>query len=101
MFEQMKKSKDKVSYLLRNHPKLRDSDYKLIATYWHKEIGEDISSMSAFDLLKKIAEGKLTSSESIRRVRQKIQEDNPELRGEVWLNKQLKSEEVRENIKHL
>ena len=37
--------------------------------------------MSGFDFLEVFSQGKLTHPESIRRCRQKIQEQNPELRG--------------------
>lgn len=98
IFLQMKSAKDKVAHLLRNHPHLKDSDSKLIATFWHQEMNKTTSFMTGLEVLHKIAEGKLTKAESIRRVRQKLQEDNPELRGEVWLEKQLRKEEVRTQI---
>lgn len=101
IFNQMKTAKEKVTYLLRNHPNLRDSDSKLLATFWHNEMNKMASSMTGLDVLRNIAEGKLSKAESIRRVRQKIQEENPELRGEVWLEKKLISEQIRLQIKDL
>jgi hypothetical protein len=52
----------------------------------------------AFEVLEKMANGELTKSESIRRVRQKIQEENPELRGELWSKRQILKEEIQQNI---
>ena len=101
IFLQMKSAKEKVVWLLKNHPHLRDSDSKLLATFWHNEMNKMASGMTGLDVLRNIAEGKLTKPESIRRVRQKIQEENPELRGEVWLEKKLISEQVRLQIKDL
>ena len=101
IFLQMKTAKDKVAYLLRNHPHLRDSDSKLIATFWHNEMNKASSSMTGLEVLQAMAEGRLTKAESIRRVRQKLQEENLELRGEVWLEKKLISEQIRSQIKDL
>lgn len=101
IFLQMKSAKEKVMWLLKNHPSLRDSDSKLLATFWHNEMNRMSTSINGFDVLSKIAKGELTKPESIRRVRQKIQEENPELRGEVWLEKKLISEQVRLQIKDL
>ncbi len=93
--------KDRVVALLGKHPHLRDSDNKLIATIWkfellHKKL--EPTSLSALDFLELYANGELTNSESIRRVRQKIQEEVPELRGLVYLERQDQGEEVRKEI---
>jgi len=98
IFLQMKGSKEKVLYLLRNYPSLRDSDTKLLATYWHNELNRNSKNISGFEVLEKMANGELTKSESIRRVRQKIQEENPELRGELWSKRQILKEEIQQNI---
>jgi hypothetical protein len=84
-FNQMKRIKERVKFLLTKTPHLRDSDAKLIATFWHSEIGgtEKLELMTGMDLLHLFANGKLTSTESIRRVRCKIMEQYPELRGET------------------
>ena len=79
--------KEKVKSLLMNNPSNRDSDNKLIANYWHFELlkkGVDLNELSAFDLLKHYAESKLTNAESIRRMRAKLQEEHPELRGKKY-----------------
>lgn len=79
--------KEKVKSLLMNNPSNRDSDNKLIANYWHYELLKkdvDLNELSAFDLLKYYAESKLTNAESIRRMRAKLQEEHPELRGRKY-----------------
>ena len=79
--------KEKVKSLLMNNPSNRDSDNKLIANYWHFELLKkdvDFNELSAFDLLKYYAESKLTNAESIRRMRAKLQEEHPELRGRKY-----------------
>ena len=93
--------KDRVKALLVKHPHLRDSDNKLIATMWKYDLiagNRDIHFTCANEFLTLYADGKLTNSETIRRVRQKIQEENPDLRGTVNEARQKEGEEVRKQI---
>lgn len=81
------KSKQKVLNLLMNKPELRDSDNKLIARFWHNEMsgkGMNPSELSAYEMLCMFAESKLTNPETIRRMRQKLQEQHKELRGKKY-----------------
>jgi hypothetical protein len=48
-----------------------------------------------------IANGNLPSSESIRRCRQKLQELNPELRGELWDKRHQMQTQVKEELKEM
>jgi hypothetical protein len=92
----------KVHILLDKYEHLRDSDQKLIASYWYYEIGGSIfSAMTAHDLLKKFSEGKLTSTESIRRCRQKLQEENEHLRGKMYSHRKTDGEVIRTKINQL
>jgi hypothetical protein len=81
------KAKDKVRNLLINNKRLRDSDNKLIATFWFQELkmrGIDTNEITGFELLQLFAESKLTNAETIRRIRAKLQETNKELRGSKY-----------------
>ena len=81
------KTKKVIESLLKRSPHLKDSDSKLIATYWFRELGYkglDAKEMTAYDFLKQYAESKLTNAETIRRMRAKLQEEKPELRGKVY-----------------
>jgi hypothetical protein len=80
-FSDLKTVREKVHLLLKEIPKLRDSDDDLIATYIFKEVGDEIKEMSALDLLAKMSNSKLTSFETIRRARIEIQKDFEELKG--------------------
>jgi hypothetical protein len=81
-FNDYKSVKDKVRFLLQTNPALRDSDMKLIATYFFHEIGkEKIDSMNAYDLLTKISSSKITNFETIRSLRTQLQRDDESLRG--------------------
>ena len=100
----MKTIKNKVRFFLSQErtKHLRDSDEKLIATIYYYEIGEEaIKNMSAMDFLKMYADGKLPTAESIRRVRQSLQEKNPELRGEIYSQRKSQEHTVRAGIKNL
>ena len=90
---------DVVKRLLTNHPHLRDNDNKLLANVWYQSVrplGE-----AWLDFLALIASGDLPSSESIRRCRQKLQELNPELRGELWDKRHQMQTQVKEELKEM
>lgn len=73
---------EKVAYLLEHAPRTRENDSDLIATYILNEIGnKELGEMTAFDLLAKIANGKMTPFATIIRARQDIQKKNDELKG--------------------
>jgi len=86
------KTKEEIKKLLQKHPILRDSDPHLIATYWHTELkikGIDLHNITGYDLLKEyLCKSKLTSSETIRRMRAKIQEEDESLRGKYYQGRQ-------------
>jgi len=88
-----------VKNLLTNHPHLRDNDNKLLANVWYQSI---IPLEEAWlDFLALIASGDLPSSESIRRCRQKLQELNSELRGELWDKRHQMQTQVKEELKEM
>jgi len=85
-----------VTYLLRNFPETRDCDLKLVARYWDKFDG-----FNAGVYFEDIYYGHVTHFESIRRMRQKLQMDNEDLRGLRYKTRKHKLEkEVRELIKN-
>jgi hypothetical protein len=87
--------KDKVLELLKRHPHLRDSDEKLTANIW---LNESRGVVTAYDLLNLYANGGLTNAESIRRCRQKIQMENPELRGSSYEKRHAKQTKIKEQL---
>lgn len=80
----MKKTIDKVLKQLNEDARTRDNDNLLIAKIWYYEMAPNSENYSALDFLKSYASGKFTSAESIRRCRQKLQEDFPGLRGKTY-----------------
>jgi|TARA_R110002050_G_scaffold54127_1_gene122693 hypothetical protein len=95
MLSKIKKVKDKVEYLLDNFPLLRDSDNKLIAKIWW----EESSSSNTRDFLLNFGNGNHTSPEAIRRARQKLQEHNPHLRGNLYNKRHQNGATVKSHIK--
>jgi hypothetical protein len=77
-----------VTDLLKTNPKYRDSDKMLCSKIWSIQLGgmDSLKKISAYDFLTMYvqAKGKLFSGASIERVRRKIQEETPSLRGEKW-----------------
>lgn len=104
MITQIKHIKNKVIDLLTKHPHLRDDDNKLIATIWNKETGVDEKNVfisqqtTAFDFFEAFSAGQYTNPESVRRCRQKVQEQNPELRGNAYKNRKEIGEEFKNEI---
>lgn len=97
-----KEIKQKVRSILELIPSTRDNDNELIATYWENELGYEIINLSAETFLKIYANSNvLTSAESIRRNRQKIQEQNENLRGNNYVIRQKLGEEIRKSISDL
>ena len=81
------KTKDIVKNLLVQKSHLRDSDPKLIATYWFNELKKkniDPSEINGLEFMKMFADSKLTNIKTIERMRRKLQEEHPELRGKLY-----------------
>jgi len=81
------KTKEIIKQLLTKYPNLKDNDNKLIANYWNLELKNkniDITIMTASELLSMYAQSQLTNAETIRRMRAKLQEDVPSLRGRAY-----------------
>jgi hypothetical protein len=93
-----------VKDLLSNFPHLRDDSLALLATVWKLEIQRDqlnLNQTTAFDLLTLIAKGEVSNPESIRRVRAKIQEEVPSLRGEKWLKRQRYQSNIKDQVRQV
>ena len=80
-------TKQTIIKILLERPDLRDNDNKLIAIYWYRELENkniDSQKINALCFLKKYADSELTNAESIRRMRAKLQEEEPRLRGQAY-----------------
>lgn len=90
-----------VKDLLTRYPEFRDSDNKLMAHVWRKDLAYNLNLMSAIDLLKHLALNKVSIWSTITRYRREIQELFPELRGSKYKERQEKQEEVKAEIKEI
>lgn len=96
-----KKIKEVIQDLLTKQDSLKDNDERLAANVLHqalKLLGKDPATLSAYSLLQLYADNKLPTIDYITRVRRKLQESNPDLRGEAYAKRKQKAEEVKRNI---
>tara|TARA_R110000823_G_scaffold98500_1_gene213358 strand:+ start:789 stop:1112 length:324 start_codon:yes stop_codon:yes gene_type:complete len=94
------KTKEKVKFWLEKYPSLKDDDNRLCANIWATEIGEVAGVTNKIeDFLIAYASNKLTSAHSIERMRRKLQEEYPELRGEKYnLRKGIIQDQWRKDL---
>lgn len=91
--------RDEVRHWLHHRPDSRDSDEKLCALIWWGEMKAlGMIDTTAQKLLTALSNGKFTSPESIRRTRQKIQEEEPELRGKSYVARKAHTKKVKEQL---
>jgi hypothetical protein len=91
-----------VKDLLHRHPTVRDSDDRLIALLWHFQAIDqtDINKLHADAFLRMLYHGKFYSAEAITRCRRKVQEENPELRGQNYLKRKSKTNKYPQQLKN-
>ena len=97
------KTKDKVKFWLRLDKNLRDSDTRLCANIWAKELmkekGLNLFELNAVEFLRMYSNNELTSAPSIKRARAKLQEEEPKFRGEKYnLRKGVLQEKWRKDL---
>lgn len=80
----------KVFLLLLEDPRCRDDDRILCCEVWKKEL----EKTPEIDFLKAFEDGIVSHPESIRRMRQKLQEKHEGLRGKRWLQRHKLAEVV-------
>ena len=98
---ELKNVKDTVKAFLLNRPKTRDSDCVLLAAIWLKHIKADADKMSAADFIMLLENNRLPNFESIRRVRQKLQEQDPNLRGPNYKVRKSEEEKIKQELKEI
>ena len=103
MIHSFTKVKDRVRYILEKYPNTRDDDNKMIWLYifFETEGTEYLKEITGLDFLRELSNGKYASPESIRRMRQKLQEDNPELRGLNYYVRKNIANETKTKINEL
>ena len=89
--------KNKIEQLMLNYPKAMDDDNLLQSLVWKGEMSGN-PNISAMDFLRLYAAGAFTSSETIRRCRQKLQEEYPHLRGRKYKVRHEHQEKWKEDL---
>lgn len=91
----MKDLNELVKRILAEHKEARDDDFKVIG-YVIKALKPEAMQLTFGQALWNHSKLDLPSFETIRRTRQKIQHDHPELRGELYLKRMEKQTEFIE-----
>lgn len=81
-----------VSKVLKEHKDARDSDFRTIG-WVYSILKPEVMNLPFKQVLWKHKELELPSFETIRRTRQKLQHDDPSLRGEVYSKRMEKQTE--------
>lgn len=88
---------NEVKKRLENSTIMRDDDALLMADIWREQLAQ-LGAKSVYDVLNAIAGRMVHSPESIRRSRQKVQRDNPNLRGVFYYKRHEKEIEVLKEL---
>ena len=95
--------KQRVEKYLIAVPHCRDDDNRLMCNIWREEMEEAYglthSSKGYLEFLMDFSKHKLSSPESIRRMRQKIQEQQPMLRGTTYQQRQRHQNKVKQEVR--
>jgi len=91
------KLSDKVKNILIRNPETRDDDMLLLSLIWNSERVFGDST----DLLASIGAGELPNPESVRRSRQLLQQENPDLRGDKYKKRQNYVKAFKKQVREL
>jgi hypothetical protein len=100
--------KQRVTAILLKFPESMDNDKELIVRYWKQQITDeqdearmDLQSIPYYTLdafLTSFMTGKFEHPDTITRMRRKIQEEYPHLRGAKYNERQKNQEKVKEDL---
>ena len=79
--------------MLQSYPELRDDKNATVAAIWMREL-EKLKISGTMEILKAIAEKKLSPADSICRNWRAVQKDNPQLRGKDYNKRHGMEKEV-------
>lgn len=92
MINKIKNIKDTVRRILMNHPETRDDDNLLYLKVWAEQNPAlRYPNTSFYGFAEDFLAERYADTESIRRTRQKLQEQHPELRGRKYRARQAAS----------
>ena len=90
-----------VEDLLHQYAHYRDSDTRIIAHIWMRQLGglENMKSISLYDFFQLWIDNKnIVEPDTITRARRKVQEENVDLRGKTYKKRKEQSKDVKKNI---
>jgi hypothetical protein len=94
--------KHNVKLLLEKDPSLRDDLLRCTCNYWfHIDVPKNkiqFDSISARDFFTLYCKGNFEHQASIARQWQKVQEENPHLRGNTWVKRQKHTKTVKNDL---
>ena len=91
----------KIHQLLTDDPRYRDSDALLVNRIQRDEIiaqGLDVDTMKLTDFFRIRFDKKISSEDSITRLRREVQEYYPETRGDKYKKRQSKQADVQDDL---
>jgi hypothetical protein len=96
----IKSIKPIVQKLLTEYPHYRDDDRRLLAHIWMIQLGVNtMKSISLYEFMKQyIDNSHIYSPDHISRLRRKIQEQHPHLRGETYVERKRMQKDVAVNF---
>jgi hypothetical protein len=97
--KKIKKLEVIVEKLLLNYPDTRDNDKLLILKVWaYQNPNLRSNDFTFLNFATSYLDGRYADTESITRARRKLQEKNPNLRGEKWYSRHEEEIKVRKEI---
>lgn len=89
-----------VATQLGQYPETRDNDLLLVFKVWMAQMGglNEVEARVLRQILRAHNNKLISNFETIRRTRQKLQEENPDLRGKKYNNRQDQAEKFRKEI---
>lgn len=97
LFDSMCRITPRIASLLEHQFPTRDDDHLLTFEFWYKQ-GINPRTQ-ARTILKKLNAGLLAGTETIRRTRQKLQEENERLRGKLYEERHRAEAMMRRQMK--
>lgn len=101
-FTKVMTMQQRVMQLLKANAAYRDDDNKLVARIWNNHLEgmeKDPNKITAYDMLCLYATGEIPTADAITRARRKVQEENSELRGTKWEERQKEAKGFAEQVK--
>jgi len=101
--KKMKSIKNDVRELLIKYPQYKDSDSKLVSAFYYLKYGgkKVFENKTAMQFLTDLAHRKFPFPDTITRVRRKLQQTEPELRGNNYKIRHQHDAEVKKTIHKL